>query len=416
MDLKKIRKDRTLGAIFVTASIASTLVLGTVPPANAEEITYPAALTDPFYGGPVDLTNLLPGDVLAARALPAPPGFINAEAIQIKFRSTNSEGSPITAVTTILSPLNAQVDRPLLSYQHIINALGLECAPSQTLYTSNPNLIIREAPGLNFALQQGWSVAIPDHLGPTSAYGAARLGAQITLDGIRAAQRYTHLNLRDSPIGMAGYSGGGMATAMAAALAPEYAPELRLVGSAYGGAPLNIGEMAKKLGDSPHPAFGLAMAAALGLEREYPDRMSISSQLNPQGRVLRDSIANACTNEILAAGAGKSINDVADAQLGKLLLDSPSVQEVLSINSVEKMSTVPSTPIYEWHAADDALIPVDAITRTLRHYCDSGVTVQSNIVQSPDHISAAILGLPGAVQFLMERFAGQSAITTCQLP
>ncbi len=34
---------------------------------------------------------------------------------------------------------------------------------------------------------------------------------------------------------MAGYSGGGMATAFAAALAPSYAPELDIVGAAAGG-------------------------------------------------------------------------------------------------------------------------------------------------------------------------------------
>ncbi|MFI7166509.1 lipase family protein [Rhodococcus erythropolis] len=156
-----------------------------------------------------------------------------------------------------------------MSYQHIINALGLGCAPSTAMYTDDPKLAIREAPGLNVAIAKGWSVAIPDHLGPPHAYGAAKLGGQITLDGIRAAGRFDALGLGASPVGMAGYSGGGMATAMAAAIAPTYAPELELAGSAYGGAPMNIDKMAKALGQQKHPAFGLAMAAALGLEREY---------------------------------------------------------------------------------------------------------------------------------------------------
>ncbi|MFF1947029.1 hypothetical protein ACFVWF_33385 [Rhodococcus qingshengii] len=62
---------------------------------------------------------------------------------------------------------------------------------------------------------------------------------------------------------------------------------------------MNIDKMAKALGQQKHPAFGLAMAAALGLEREYPDRMPITSQLNAAGQQLRDQIANACTNEIM---------------------------------------------------------------------------------------------------------------------
>lgn len=62
---------------------------------------------------------------------------------------------------------------------------------------------------------------------------------------------------------------------------------------------MNIDKMAKALGQQKHPAFGLAMAAALGLEREYPDRMPITSQLNSAGQQLRDQIANAAANETM---------------------------------------------------------------------------------------------------------------------
>lgn len=77
---------------------------------------------------------------------------------------------------------------------------------------------------------EGWSVAIPEHLGPPRAYGAAKLGGQITLDGIRAAQRFDALDLDASPVGMAGYSGVGTATAMAAATAPTHALRTRARG------------------------------------------------------------------------------------------------------------------------------------------------------------------------------------------
>src|SRR5690606_37939842 len=131
-------------------------------------------------------------------------------------------------------------------------------------------------------------------------------------------------------------------------------------------------------------------AAALGLEREYPDRMPITEQLNGVGQELRDRIANACTNEILLAGAGRSMADVADAAVGLALLDSPTVQEVLMENSVEKAPTVPNAPVYEWHSPTDVLIPLDAISTTLRRYCDAGVPVRTELVPSPDHITAAV--------------------------
>ncbi|WP_413767727.1 lipase family protein [Rhodococcus pyridinivorans] len=402
-----------LATAVAVMALAATPSLVAPPSAQAEGIVYPASVNDSFYSTPDDIADRQPGDVLAARVVPPPLGFPGTDAVQLKFRSTNSTGEPISAVTTVLSPQGGAPGRPLVSYQAIINALGLECAPSTALYAPNPLRGIRESPGLLIAIHRGWSLAVPDHLGPNSAYGAAKVGGQITLDGIRAAQRYAPLELADSPVGIAGYSGGGMATAMAAALAPTYAPEIPIVGSAYGGVPMDIGEMARELGESAHPAFGLAMAAALGLEREYPDRMPVTEQLNGAGQELRDRIANACTNEILLAGAGRSMADVADAAVGLALLDSPAIQEVLMENSVEKVPTVPNAPVYEWHSPTDVLIPLDAISTTLRRYCDAGVPVQSELVPSPDHITAAVIGLPGALDFLDGRFAGTAPSSNC---
>lgn len=151
----------------------------------------------------------------------------------------------------------------LIAHQHrLVRALN----PG----TNDPKLAIREAPSLNIAIAKGWSVAIPDHLGPPRAYGAAKLGGQITLDGMRAARRFDALGLGASPVGMADYFGGGMATAMAAAIAPTYALRTRTRRPAPTAAlAMNIDKMAKALGQQKHPAFGLAMADALGLEREY---------------------------------------------------------------------------------------------------------------------------------------------------
>ena len=404
---------RRMATAFAVVALAATPSLVTTPSAHADGIVYPASVRDSFYDTPADIAERQPGDVLTARVVPPPLGFPGTDAVQLKFRSTSSTGEPISAVTTVLSPQDGAPNRPLISYQAIINALGLECAPSTALYAKNPLRGVRESPGLLIAIQRGWSVAVPDHLGPNSAYGAAKVGGQITLDGIRAAQRHAPLGLADSPVGIAGYSGGGMATAMAAALAPTYAPEIPIVGSAYGGVPMDIGEMAKGLGESAHPAFGLAMAAALGLEREYPDRMPISEQLNPAGRELRDRIANACTNEILLAGAGRSIADVADAEVGMALLDSPPVREVLNENSVEKVATVPNAPVYEWHSPTDVLIPLHSVSTTLRRYCEAGVPVQTELVPSPDHLTAAVIGLPGALDFLDGRFAGHVPPSNC---
>ncbi|MEV0296887.1 lipase family protein [Nocardia sp. NPDC050710] len=371
---------------------------------------YPAPDPDPFYATPPDLADKKPGDVLGVRAMPPLVIFPETTVTLIRFRSTNSEGKPIAATTTVLTPRAHRKDGPLLSFQHIINGLGSECSVSRVLYTGDPNLIVREAPGWNVLLARGWSVALPDHLGPQFAYGAAKLGGQITLDGIRAAKRVSDLQVAQSPVAMVGYSGGGMATAWAAALAPRYAPELEIAGAAMGGVPMNLVKMLEGLGLGSHPVFGLALAAGLGLEREYPERFPLSDQLNDRGLAARDAIANSCTNDIIAAGAGRGALDFAKSTT---MINDSTARAVVEENSLELYDGVPKTPVFEWHSPIDGLVPVDAIVNTDKRWCGAGVKVQTEQIPVPDHLTAAVLGIPAALGWLDARFRGEPAPSNC---
>ena len=395
----------------IAAGIAAIVVVGGLSGARAQAAPiYPVPDPDPFYAAPADIGAKAPGDVLEVRPMPNLLFFPGTTITQVKFRSTNSEGNPIAATTLLMLPDRRSPNPPLLSYQHIINGLSPQCAPSRVLYSTDPDLVVKEAPALNVALQKGWAVALPDHLGPTAAYGAAKLGGMITLDALRAITHVPSLGLQNSPIGLAGYSGGGMATAFAAALAPTYAPELNIVGVAEGGVPMNLPKMAFAIGEQPHPLFGLAFAVAIGLEREYPDRFPVSSQLNARGLAIRDAMANGCTNAILFNGAGLSVPQLASSVS---LETSPQAREVGDDNSVELFAGVPKAPIFEWHAPNDALIPVDSIVNTINRYCAAGATVQSELFPSPDHLTTAVLGTPAALNYLEDRFRGVPAPSNC---
>ncbi|MGX1807381.1 lipase family protein [Nocardia sp. NPDC055321] len=374
------------------------------------EPRYPTPDPDPFFAVPADIADKRPGETLGTRAMPPLPLFPGIDITLVKFRSTDSTGHPILATTTVLSPRNRQPDTPLLSLQHIINALGSQCSVSRVLYTTDQNLVVREAPAWNLLLQRGWSIALPDHLGPRSAYGAAKLGGQITLDGIRAVQQVPELRVQHSPVGLIGYSGGGMATAWAAALASTYAPELTLAGAAMGGVPMNLVTMLETLGLGRHPVFGLALAAGLGLEREYPDRFPISSQLNSQGLEIRDRLVDSCTNDIIAAGAGRGALDIAETTV---MTEDPVARAVVEENSLELYDGVPNMPVFEWHSPIDGLIPIDAVRNTVRRYCAAGARVRTEEVPVPDHLTAAVLGIPSALGWLDARFRGEPAPSNC---
>ncbi|MGY4101081.1 lipase family protein [Nocardia sp. R16R-3T] len=393
-------------ALGVFGGVALALLSATT--ATAAPL-YPVPDPDPFYAAPADLGAHSPGDVLDVRALPPVPLFPGATATLVKFRSTDSHGGPIAATTTVITPLLHQPDAPLLSYQHFINSLGTQCAVSHTLYSGDFNLGASVSM-LNAVLQQGWTIALPDHLGPQFALGAARLGGQIVLDGIRAVKRLPDLAVQHSPVALAGYSGGGLATGWAALLQPSYAPELQLQGAALGGVPENLISLAEGLGFQPHPAFGLVMAAAIGLEREYPDQMQTSAYLNERGLALRGAMANSCTNEILAVGANGSAGDFVTSTS---FVNSRVARSVVEENSLELYPGVPQIPMFEWHSPTDPLIPVDSITDTDRHWCSAGVRLQTLEVSAPEHLTAAVQGAPEVLGWLQGRMRGEPAPVAC---
>ncbi|MGV9679379.1 lipase family protein [Nocardia sp. NPDC003482] len=386
---------------LVTALISAVVCAMGGAPARAA--IFPLPDGDPFYSAPPNIGDYQPGDVVRSRTVAA-TGFPGATAYQLVYRSTNSADAPIAAVTTLLLPPGGGT-RPLVSYQPFVNSLGLECAPSHALFDGG----LQESPALNVLLGRGWAVAVPDHLGPVSAYGAAKLGGRLTLDGVRAVKRFAPAGLADAPVGLAGYSGGGMATGFAAAMAPEYAPELPIVGAAMGGVPVNIGKLALDVGANPSPLFGLGFAAAVGLEREYPGVMSLDANLNPAGWDLRNRIANACTDQIIAAGANKSftdyfyggVSDVSDRQIA-----------VLHENSLEIYPGVPRAPIYQWAGANDQVNPWLARDVAGR-YCAAGDRVQFEIIPGADHGTAIAAGAAQAFNYLGDRFANLPAPSNC---
>ena len=384
-----------LGALFLGAAIPA--------PAQAEPL-YPWPDPDPFYLAPADLGVLRPGDVVRTRRIDTWM-YANSDGWQVAFRSTNSTGHPILAVTTVLLPRGV-ANPPLVSYQAIVNSLGTKCAPSRSLF----NLELQESPGLYLGLQRGWAVSVPDHLGPTGAYGAAKLGGMITLDSVRAVQRVAELGLSHSPVALAGYSGGGMASAWAAALAPSYAPELKLDAVVAGGIPADLEQMAQGLGFNPHPGFGLAFAAAIGLEREYPEQLPISSQLNATGLWLREWMSNECRRFLLFHGAFRSAGQLAASTS---LMASSGAHQVLRDNSLRYFDGVPTAPLYLWHGTLDGLTPFDSVAETAHRYCAAGARLTFVPYEISEHMTTAVVGFPDAYEYVAARFRGEPAPTRC---
>lgn len=365
----------------------------------------------PFYhADPEVLAAAQKGEVINSRVVTM-PAFLGYEVTEIAYRSTDTRDDPILATATVVRPPHARPDGPVLSYQHYLNALGQRCAPTETLV--NPTLETVQDNAMVFLrarLDQGWTVLIPDHLGPKVAYPGGRLSARIVLDGMRAVRDDPRFEARNSRFGALGYSGGGIASAWVAVKQPEYAPDVNLVGVAQGGVPTDMTTMARMIGNLPHPAFGLAFAAAVGMAREYPESIRLEDKLTPHGWALFERMRGRCTATLLTGGAFQSVPMVLE---GGDLMAEEGLMRALAENSVRLDPRVPQVPVFMWHSRTDPLVPFWDAEETAQRYCRAGVPLTWEPGLAPEHLLGAVEKLPAAMNWLQQRLDGVPAGRAC---
>ncbi len=147
------------------------------------------------------------------------------------------------------------------------------------------------------ALLAGETVVVPDTEGEEADFSAGPVYGYNTLDSLRAALSSPVTGLAPgTKIGLAGYSGGAIATEWAAQLAPKYAPEINsdIVGAAMGGVLVDPAHNLKYVEGSSSWASIIPMAL-VGLSRAF--HLDLTPYLTEYGQELmtedqHDSITN----------------------------------------------------------------------------------------------------------------------------
>jgi acetyl esterase/lipase len=360
------------------------------------EVRSPA--DDPFYRVPENLEAFRPGEVIDSRPVEVRGirRLINADAWQVKFRSTDASGAEVSGFTTVMiprRPFNGSV-RPLLSYQCAIDSLGAAADPSYTLRHGDQ----QELPFMVLALRRGWAVVTTDFTGPQHAFGALPLAARLVLDGIRAAIAFEPAGFGDAtPIGLWGYSGGGQATLFAAEQQPAYAPELNIVGAAAGAVgvdPVSSPEMF----EDANLLSGIPFGAVIGASRGFPD-VDLLGVLTPQGQAMVAAAADMTIEQLVAGFPFLRWSDY---------LTVPSVLEIpgmrTALEAVRLGQATPTTTIYLYHAVHDQYPAIADVDKLVEKYRRESVDVTYRRFRFGEHMIVALTGVPSSLRFLSERF------------
>jgi pimeloyl-ACP methyl ester carboxylesterase len=289
--------------------------------------------------------------------------------------------------------------------------LAPQCAPSKQFVATTE----QELEPVEALLAMGWGVVVSDYEGyttgatPTYVAGIseahavldiARAAAAIPGTGITAATRWATM----------GYSQGGGASAWAASLAPSYAPDLHLVTDVSGGVPADIRDVAESL-DGSAIGEGLQLDALIGLQQAYPGRFPLDAALSPAGLATEASVKGQCVVQTLASFP---FGRFTDYSTGETIQQFDARPDVAAVYADDDLTTrpAPTVPVLQYHAALDEIVPIGQARALNAAWCAAGTRTVFTVVPG-DHIAGETAGLPAALAWLADRFAGRPAPTTC---
>jgi alpha-beta hydrolase superfamily lysophospholipase len=367
---------------------------------------------DPFYHPPAGFQHANPGTVLRSRDVElAFLGLIpqRIKATQLLYRTTDMHDRAEAAATTVIVPAERGPEAvcPVISYQCAIDAVTSRCFPSYALRrrAMAPGAVAQfEFLLIAAAVAEGWAVSVPDHEGRLGMWGAPYEPGYHVLDGLRAALSSERLGLSpNAPIGLWGYSGGGLASAWAAEMSGTYAPELNIVGAVLGSPVGDLGHTFRRLNGTLMSGLPALVVAALADIYPELDRV-IQEHATEEGKVLLQRLRQMTTAEAVIRMAGKNIGDMLDQPLEQIL-DTPEVRHVFE--DIKLGAAVPTPPVLIVQAVHDQLISVEDIDVLVDAYSAGGADVTYHRDMLSEHLLLHPLSAPMTLRWLRDRFAGR---------
>jgi hypothetical protein len=205
---------------------------------------------------------------------------------------------------------------------------------------------------------------------------------------------------------MAGYSGGAIATHGAVKLIDSYAPELAdvIVGAALGGVPADFEILARSMNGNLASAVFMAATFAIGRERpEILGRMNNLAQW-----VATSPLKDLCGSGFGIGGVLMLPIDVAANFADPL--HSGLAEEIYQVTRMAGMES--ATPLYIYNGEQEFWIPAEGARNLYREQCGLGVPSVYRSVLG-EHIIAAGLGYPEAMDWLDQRLQGVPAPDEC---
>lgn len=390
-----------------------------------------------FYTPPDPLPEGSSGDLIRSepmRIVYEPSGQLGgwvAHATRIMYRSSDTHGNPTAVTGTYFEPERpwpGNGPRPLIGMAPGTQGQGDQCAPSRLFgqgihFSSGLDIVLGyEELFVATMVARGFAVVVTDYEGlgtpGVHTYDNRLAEAHALLDAVRAARRLPGTSLtHDGPAALWGYSQGGGASAAAAELASQYAPELRLVGTYSGAPPADLSIMLPFVDGSAFVGvIGYVLNGAIEAHPELEP--TIRAALTPNGENLLARTKDQCGPETFLEFGFHRLGEyfVGDPlQLGL----NPDLNRLLAAQRIGEQE--PNAPVFIDSNRFDSLVPWEGAHQLALDWCARGADVEFWTNEQPPFLNKLVInhGLTyfvdgeRALQWVADRFNGVPTTPNC---
>src|SRR3984957_1856873 len=355
--------------------------------------------------GPIILTRPLSN----AAALPSA-----ARNLFVAYWSKSLNGRTVVVSGTVAIPAGKPPPNgwPLITWTHGTTGMASRCAPSRDTINGPAHRylsIIEEL--LDSFVKRGYAVVATDYEGlgtpGTQAYLVGAVEGRNAIDIMRAAREIDH-SVGTRYVVM-GHSQGGHADLFTAAIGPDYAPELTLLGNVAIAPASHIGELVRLAMTAPNPSPILPFIAyTLQSYAAYYPEIILARILTPQAKKHLEDTSKGCIDDALASGYwAQSIPS------GQFLPGSDLRPLLKAAASNEPGALRIGAPTLLIQGTGDATIPPSSTDAVDRDLCLSGNVVSYRIYSKASHEGVLTLAKADLDAWVDARFSDVEAASNC---
>lgn len=360
----------------------------------------PAMPESDVYLPPEPLPAGVPGELIWAEEVDAPA---DAKAWKVLYHSESLDGEDIAVSGLVVAPDGPVPEggRPVVTWAHGTRGLADACAPSK-----EPT-VDEAIPGLSQMLDAGYVAVATDYEGlgtpGVHPFLVGESEGRGVLDVARAVTDLDDAGASDQ-VAIWGMSQGGHAALFAGQIAPDYAPELDVVGVAAG-APVGNLPLLLDVASGIPDFVGFVVMGGMGFAAAYPEA-DPTEILTPTAQEEAVVVEEQCAEDVLATFS-KPVDEV----IAKNPLDVDPWPELLETNTPGGVAT--EAPVHVFQGGEDALVPEFVTDEYVGRVCELGTVIDLVVYPGADHGGVFEPALEDNLTWIADRFAGAESPDTC---